>query len=319
MANRVFIVPRRNDLAGMNLSLTDVHPNAGQKNSIYDGVPQNIYVPESIDVAGATVVNGIAYISGSLNTTLAAANNNVDDDTTGGGNDVTATQETAFGLAAYLFDRVQGGGTALATAPPLPFADANTVAGLILADVLTGTNLDLARINAHLNATVANTDLNGASGNSRSFGSVEDIMRILSGEVYRLPLLTILGEHSGGTKEFYALATRQALVQAQTPAQVASQGQFYASGSFLAASDAGYRARPTLIRNGSINASLAEGVIEGYSAAAGITVTNPSFAYNAADVTAWRPRAQRVTGANVPATGLDPAIHLYTDTGVCLT
>jgi hypothetical protein len=212
MANRVYIVPRRNDLAGMNLALGDLHPNAGQRNSIYDGAPQNVYVPAGIDVAGTTNVNGVAYISGSLNTTLTSAHNDVDDDTTGGGNDVTATQETAFGLAAYLLDRVQGGGVASATAAPISIANANTIAGLILADVLTGTDLTVARLTAHCVATVANTDFDGDAALSRSFGTVEDVMRILSGEVYRLPIRTILGEDSGGTGAFYTLATRQGIV-----------------------------------------------------------------------------------------------------------
>lgn len=314
---RVFIIPLRNDLAGMNLSLTDLSPNAGQKNSIYDGVHQNVYIGEAMDQPGATVVNGTAYVSGSLNTLLTAGA--VDDDTTGGGNDVAAVAATTFGLASYLLDRVHGGGTAVATAPPLTFGNANNIATAILADVTAGTNLTVARLTALCAAEVANTDFDGAAANSRSFGDVEDIMRILSGEVYRLPQLTILGENSGGTSEFYALNTRQALVAAQTAAQVAAQGQFSASGSFLTASDAGYRARPTIIRNGSVNASIAEGVIEGYSNAQGITVRNPSYAYSAAAVTNLRPRAVDESNTAIPATGTAPAIAVVTDTGVWLT
>src|SRR3989344_4302099 len=112
MANRIYIIPRRNDLAGAGISLRDLKPNAGQKNSIYDGQHQNVYVAEPLDQAGATVVDGLVYVSGSKNTTLTA--NAVADDTTGGGNDVTAMQATSFGLASYLKDRVHRAGIAAA-------------------------------------------------------------------------------------------------------------------------------------------------------------------------------------------------------------
>lgn len=310
---RVFIIPQRNDLAGINLSLTDVQPNAGQKNSIYDGAAQNIYIAESIDPIGATVVNGLSWVSGSLNTQLAA--DAVADDTTGGGNDVTAVADTTFGLAAYLKDRVQAGGVALATAPQLAFADANTIAQNLMTDVVTGVDLDLARINTRIAAVAADSDLNGASGFSRSFGTVEEVLRILAGESYRLRALTIIENVAG---EFLTLAQRTVFVDAQTPAEIATQGQFYAAGAFLTASDAGYRARPTLIRNGSINASAVEGVLAGYAANPGIEVLNRNFAYTAGAVTTIRPRAVRLDGTAVPTNGISPAVRVITDEGVVL-
>ena len=312
MANRVYIVPLRNDLKGLGLSLTDLKPSAGQRNSIYDGQHQNVYLEESLDPAGTTVVDGINYVSGPLNTTLTA--NAVADDTTGGGNNVTAMQATSFGLAAYLKDRVHRAGIAAAANGELAFAECNAAAALILTDALAGTTLDLARINVHLAATVAQTDLTGASGFSKSFGSVEDIMKILSGAVYRLPVLTII-ENVGGN--FRSLAERQVFVAAQTAAYVAAQGQFYASGSFLTASDAGFRDRALLARTGALNLSVLSGVLSHYKGS--MTVLNSSnYAYSAGAVTAWKPRAVKITGAAIAATGTSPLVAVYDQDGNAL-
>ena len=311
MANRVFILPLRSDLAGVGLNLTDLSPNAGQKNGVYDGTPQNNYIAEMHDAEGVTVVNGIAYVSGSLNTTLLAAHNDIADDTTGGGNDVVATQQACFGLAAYLFDRVQtGGGVGNA---PITIAQANTCAGLIEAAALAGNALTEAAINVILAANIAGaTTLLAAGGASLSFGTVEDIMRILAGEIYRLPLLTILGTQAD---VFLTLANRQVLVTAQTPTFITAQGQFYVSGGFLAAGDSGYRARPTLVRTGAFNISNAEGVIDGYKLATIEVLNTVNFAYTAATVTAIKPRARLLGGGNVAATGIGAAIGVYDDAG----
>jgi len=320
MADRIFIIPRRNDLAGVGINLGDLHPNAGQKNSVYAGTHQNVYVAEALDQLGATVQNGLAWRSGSLNTDLTsvAGYNDIDDDTTGGGDDVSATQLTSFGLAAYLFDRVDPGGAAGAGTNPMTVAQATTIAQTIMDVVDAGTALTLAAIDAILTAAPisAATDLDGAAANSDSFGSVRDILRILSGEIYRVPLLTILGDVSTGTGDFLGLAARQALVDAQTAAQVVSQGQFYSSGSFLAADDAGYRARPTLVPTGAFNSSNASGVVAGYKG--NITVLNRDFAYTAGAVSTWRPRALALDTTVIPATGIWPAFAVYDQDGTAL-
>ena len=312
MTNRIYIVPRRNDLVGVGLSLTDLKPNAGQKSSVYDGQHQNVYLAESMDPAGATVVNGVSYVSGSKNTTLTA--NAVADDTTGGGNDVNAMAATSFGLASYIKDRVHRAGIAVLANGEMTFAECNAVAALIVADALAGVTLNLARINVHLAATVANTDLDGAGGNSVSFGSVEDILRILSGEVYRLPQLTIIESAAGA---FQTLAQRAVFVAAQTPAMIAAQGQFAASGGFLSASDVGYVARPQLVRTGALNASLLSGVLSHYKGAMAILNTN-NYAYTAGEVTAWKPRAQDIGGTAIPTTGLSAPVTVYLNDGTVL-
>ncbi len=315
MANRVFIIPLRSDLAGVGLNLGDLHPNAGQKNSVYDGEAQNAYISEMHDQEGATVVNGIAYVSGALNTTLLAAHNDIDDDSTGGGNDCSATQQTCFGLAAYLLDRVEQANAV--NDPPLTIAQANAAAGAIEAAALAGNPLTLAAINTLLVAAAgAGTELTNAGG-TNSFGTVEDILRILSGEIYRLPLLTILSTIAGGAG-FRTLAQRQVLTAAQTPAQITTQGQFYASGGFLVAGDSGYRAKPTLVPTGAFNISNAAGKVFGYKQVTFRLENTNDHAYAAANVLAWRPRATLLGTGNVAATGIGAAIGVYDQDGNAL-
>jgi len=320
MADRVFIIPLRSDMAGVGLNLGDLHPNAGQKNSIYDGTPQNNYIAEMNDRPGATVVNGTAYVSGSLTTTMAAAHNDIDDQTSAaaGAVNVSATQATAFGLGAYIFDRVDPGGAGGAGTNPMTVAQANTMAAALVTIAQAGGALTLAAINVALSVVVATTDLDGTAATSDSFGTVLDVMRILSGEVYRLPLLTILGAPSTGTSDFLSRADRQVIVDAQLASDVATYGQFYAAGSFVAATDNGYRARPTLVPTGAFNISNALGVIAGFKAATFAMANSHDHAYAAADVTAWRPRAVTLAGANIPATGVGAAIGCYNHLGTAL-
>ncbi len=315
MANRVFIIPLRSDLAGAGLSFTDLHPNAGQRNSVYDGTPQNNYCMNMHDQEGVTVVSGVAYVSGALNTTLLGAHNDIDDDTTGGGNDASATQQTCLGLAAYLFDRVEQANAA--NDPPLTIAQANTAAAAIEAAALAGNALTLAAINVILVAAAgAGTELTNAGG-TNSFGTVRDVLRILTGEVYRLPLLTILATIAGGAG-FRTLAQRQVLVDAQTAAMIAAQGQFYSSGGFLTAGEPGYRARPTLVPSGAFNISNAQGVLNGYKLATFALARTNDYAYAAGDVLAWKPRAGLLGTGNVAATGVGAAIGVYDQDGNAL-
>jgi len=320
MADRVFIIPQRSDLAGAGLTLGDLHPNAGQKNGVYDGTPQNNYLQEMLDQPGTTVVNGLDYVSGSLHTTLDGTHNDIDDRTSvaAGANNVSATQATAFGLAAYFFDRVDPGGVGGAGTDPMTVANANAMAAAVSAIALAGGALTLAAINTSLSAVVAQTDLDGTAVTSDSFGTVRDVLRILSGETYRLPVLTILGDAAAVTGDFLGLAARQVIVDAQLVTDVTTYGQFYASGDFLSAGDSGYRARPTLVPTGAFNISNAVGVVAGYKLATFEMLHTYDFAYAAADVLAWRPRATLLGTGNVPATGIARAIRVYDQDGNAL-
>lgn len=314
MADRAYIIPVRNDLDGMGLLVEDLFPNGSQKNLIYDGADQAGYLKYSFDQPGATTVAADSYISGSTNTSpLTAA---ADDDTTGGGDDVIATQVAQFGLLAYLQERVQPGGVAAATAVPATEVQAAGFATAILALVAAGTPLTITNINTALAGVVADTDLDGFAANSKSFGTVEEILQILSGQVYRVRGFTILGENSGGaTGEFFTLAERTALVNAQD--SVANGGVvFYAQGGFLERGEPGFRDIRELILSGSVRISAGEGKLAGFAKST-IAFNNPAFDYTGSNPRL--PRATTLDGTNLPASGVGAAVVVVDNLGNYLT
>lgn len=314
MAHRAYVLAQRNDVVGMNIQVLDLKPNSSQKSGSYDGDGQTFYL-NSIDTAGTTNMIGNGYESGSRQTTMAAFYEAVADDTTGGGNDVLANQNACLGLAAYLRERVQPGGVALATAGRMTLAHANTQAGAILALVRTGGDLTLAGINAVLSNValggVAATDLDGAAALSRSFGSVEDILRIISGEIYRSPMNCII---CNVANQFLDLAARDVLVLAQVSATTGKT--FVSQGGFLTNLEHGYEKIPTLAITGDMFASMGGGYL--FKMEAGMTFKNPNFAYAAADVTPFKPRALDLSGVAIPATGTLSTVRVYDDEGTNL-
>lgn len=311
MADRAFIVPRRNDIDGMNMQVTDLRPNTSDRNLIYDGAGQTGYLKWSLDTPDTTTVEGDSFVSGSTNTSPLAAL--ADDDTTGGGNDVQATTAAQFGLLAYIQDRIQPGGVASATADPATPTEALNMADALTALVEAGSDLTLTDINTALSGVVADTDLDGAAANSRSFGSVEDILRILSGEVYRVRAFTIIGEDTGGTSEFYDLATREGLVAAQDPASNGGT-TFFAQGAFLERDEPGFRdVRPILVSE-YVRISAHEGVLAGFAASR--SFNNPLWDYTGTDPTL--PRARDIDGNALPSDGAHEVVAVYNFDGTLL-
>jgi hypothetical protein len=297
MANQVYIIPRRNDLDGMNIQVTDLWPSESQKNNVYDGFGQAGYLKWSLDAPGATQVDGDSWAGGSTNTELLVGDVLVVDSTVDAANDCQRTAAAQFGLAAYLRERVEAAGLAAGTAPPTP-VQAQAMADGILAAVEAGTAPTLANINAALSVVVAATELTNAGG-SESFGAVEEVVRIIRGEVYRVRAFTIVTDAAG---VFLDLAARQVLEAAQ-----ASVDTFYAAGLFLVAGEPAFRAFRPLYRNDYFNVSNGEGVLAGLKGS--IDFNNPNFAYTAGTVTAFAPRAFTLDPAiPVPADGDAPAI-----------
>jgi len=310
MANQVYIVPLRNDLDGVNMQVTDLRPNTSQHNLIYDGEGQTGYLKWSMDVPGTTVVDGDSFAGGSTFTKPITAVSA--DDTTGGGNDVSVAGVAEFGLEAYLRDRVHvnPGGNDDSMTP----AEAALVATDIRAAAAAGTAITLAVVNASLNANLAGADNDLEGTNGTSFGTIEDILKILGGQVYRVRALSIISDN---TDAWLGLTARQVIVDAQTPAQILSQGQFYAQGAFLSSGDPGFRNVRPILRSGYVNISNGTGVLAAYKAAT-FGWQNPNFAYNAADVTVLRPRATGISGTAVAATGVGAAFALYDHLGNAL-
>ena len=301
MATRAFVIPVRNDLDGMGAQFTDVRPNSSGRNLIYDGDGQTGYLKHSLDPKGLTVVSGRAYVSGSTNTVPISALAAVV--TAAPGNDANATTVTDFGLRAYLRDRVQSGG---AGGGAFSVADSNTAANALEARLVAGDDLTLAAINVVLNAVVAGSELTVAGG-SKSFGTVEEIIRIMSGEVYRVPLNTIITDDAG-PDVFLTLAERTALV---TAADVPAL--WTAAGAFLTADDAGYRNVRIVALSSDIKSSAAEGMLFGFSQA--MSFRNPAFYYGIPGTNSSLPRAQTSAGVNVPATGVAQGLWVYDSAG----
>jgi hypothetical protein len=306
MANRIFIIPRRTDFPGMNIAVWDLWPNNPQKNNELDGEGQTCYLGSCLDLPGATVRNGDAYMSGSTNTLMIQ---NIDAavamDTTGLGNDVTATSTACFGLSAYLRERVKDG----VGKTPLSIANAMRMANAIRTAAEAGGALTVAAIDVLLGAIRLGTALN----TNGSFGTVEDVLRILSGEVYRSPRYVILADNK--VNFWLPLAHRNFLVAAQLTGTTGLT--FSSHGGFLTSLEAGYRGRPVLARTGHANLSMADGTLHAYSHA--MTFLNPSFAYAAADVTADRPRASDIAGNAIPATGVHFGVRGYLHTNQAAT
>lgn len=303
MANRIFIIPRRNDLEGMNVQVTDLWPNTSLRNGVLDPQGQTCYVGACADSPGLTVVSGTSYVRGSKSTTLAA--NPVIDDTTGGGNDCYAPVTTTLGLAAYLRERVQKGG---AGGSFLTFANANTIAAAIRTVAEAGGSLDLSAINVLLAATGGvGTELTSAGG-STSFGTVVDILRILSGETYISPQYTIITD---AAPVFLDEADRDALIAAQTPG--ANGGTtFVSKGHFMTSLEPGYVGRPTTITTGFLMASANVGQLHAYVQDTA-KLLNPAFTYGSGGT------AKDIAGNEIPATGVHAFLHLYTvDGGVAV-
>jgi len=220
MPNRAYIIPLRNDLNGVGLQLRDLQPVAGQKSSTYDGEHQDFYVKWSYDYPGVTVNNTVGgvqtYASGSLNTLPLAALTLVDTD---GNmvNDAVVAANSEFGLAAYLREVCSNQAHNI-----LVLADAASAAARIMALAGAGSALSQVNINAAINAAVAagvsgfaqNFDIL-TSGVVRSFGTIEGVIRILSGETYMVPNNCIIGD---AASNFITVASRAILVAAAVAA-----------------------------------------------------------------------------------------------------
>lgn len=170
MSNRAYIVLARNDLADNFLQILDLKPNSSLRNQSYEPAGQTHYPTFFVQ-----------------NSTVAL---------TSGDGGILTTNDTYYGLAAYLVDNVENVGDGNLA---LTEDQANGIASAILTRVAAGLPLALSDINTVINAEadVSLSDLNGVVTNSESTGSVEAILQILAGSVYKLPAGSQVGNASG--------------------------------------------------------------------------------------------------------------------------
>lgn len=152
-----FICKRRSDIPNSTLQVTDLWPNASQRNQSIDPKPQ-----------------GPRYVRAPENNAVTLAS-------TGATQRYFATAQS--GLAAYIVANVATGAAAAFTP-----AQATTAANALIAAMAAGSALGLAQINVILAAAAAGSALTAGT----STGAVTDILRILSGATYTVPAGTIV-------------------------------------------------------------------------------------------------------------------------------
>lgn len=152
-----FICLRRTDIPNGTLQITDLWPNASQRNQSIDPQPQ-----------------GPRYQSAPVTNTVVLSS-------TGATQRFFATAQS--GLAAYLVANVATGAGAALTP-----AQATTAATNLITRMRSGLVMALADINTILAAAAAGSALTAGG----STGAVTDVLRILSGATYTVPAGTVV-------------------------------------------------------------------------------------------------------------------------------
>jgi len=291
MSTRAYICIARNDLPTGQLQLTDLRPNASQRSFSYELVPQSGYLNPNNVVQHAAV-------------TATAAS----DPDAVGGNDHLSTATAEYGLCAYLRDRVNvnpGGVLGVGTDRSMDFGEATTISDAIIDRVINGLSLTLADINVILNAnlTGADNDLEGTAGDS--FGTVEDILRILSGEVYLVKANTVIDLTTN--RIFQSEAERVLAIDTNT-------ANFFSKGEFVASTDTAYRKFLKLYDTGSLRVSAGEGVLSKLKAAT-FAFTNHTYYYAGVAAVGKTAAKDIRSGADIPATGAHRAVCVYDSLG----
>lgn len=175
-----FILARRAEIQNGAVQITDLFPNASQRNLVNDPVGQGpfyVRVPNLGDQgAYRTIIK--TNSDGSLE-----------------------FLRESRGLIAYLIENVEADNAGDADA--LTLAEAQTSAEAILARVRAGQKIERTDVNDILTATLGGnaTNLDGAdnAGNpaGNSTGSISDILAILAGEEYIVPAGTRIQEANG--------------------------------------------------------------------------------------------------------------------------
>lgn len=287
MRQRAYLCVLRNDIPQSALQYGDVFPNTSQRNASIDPQGQTGYINPENTVQNNAIVEAVASDPDGV-----------------GGNSHLSTSVEAFGLQAYLRERVHvnPSGDDDSMTP----AEALTVANAIVARVVAGQSLTLVDVNAILNANLAgaDNDLEGTAGDS--FGSLEDILKILSGQVYLTPANTVIALLAG---DFVSLANRILAIDANTAV-------FSAQGKFLEKDNAEYRLSRQLYVSGSLSASLGEGQLR-YLNSADYAWTNYKFYYGGI-AEPKKQAAQTIAGTNIPTSGVAKAITVFADDGSIL-
>jgi len=256
--SRAYICLARNDLDENYLQVLDLWPNESLRNFPYQGVGQTEYLtwfPQNDAVAitaGPPVVANATY----------------------------------YGLRAYLFDCIDN--QSAATHISLTVTFANDIATALLGQVASGAALTTAIVDGIVAGICANSDLTGlTAAGSTSLGSIEELLRILAGETYRVASGAAF---STGGGVFHAAKVG---VFVTTPDIIQNLGVGPAADAVLyglpvlsrtpvtqtGTSDLNYHAIRQIVHTGELDMSAASGVLSKLKAT-GFTFDNPLFLYS---------------------------------------
>jgi hypothetical protein len=163
---RAYIVLRRNDLADNFLEVLDLIPNTSQRRFPYETYGQTEYLShfliDGVNLPPITTGAGPIYIDGD-----------------------------SYGLSSYCIDRIEYTSAAGRALTGGVGGEAAQVAAAFEALASTGAALTAAALNAAVVGVLgAGNDLTGIAGNS--IGTVEEVLRILTGERYKMPDQTMV-------------------------------------------------------------------------------------------------------------------------------
>lgn len=292
---RAFIVLNRNDLPDNLLQVLDLKPNSSQFSPAYNG--QN---------SGQTGYATWWARDASVNTTVAT-------------DGAFLLNGVAYGLAAYLIDNVedQAAGAALTA------AQANAARTSILGKAAAGTALTAAEIADSLsNNGVADADAATTLTAGNSDGTVAEVLRILAGEVYRLPDNSVV-EAAGA---FNAVRSGDFITRPNVENPASEQGTYGAVRGRKSTSPLPYirpgevRAGQTpvqagledvlfrdvrvIVNTGDLHLSALSGVLAELKSAT-YTFVNSGFTYGGGGT------AVDLSGTAVPAHGIARAVTIY--------
>jgi len=217
---------------------------------------------------------------------------------------------TTYGVRAYILDTIEDPtGNA-----PTSVADAATIANLIFAQVAAGGDLLVATLNAFVVAVHgAGSSWDGSAGNSR--GTVQDLLRILYGDVYRMANLAAISDGAGN---FHAANTGAFVVTPNLVQTLNHPGGRWGTEKIPTAAapqtgtqDLTFRNIRRLFNTGEVHLSALTGVLSKLTPAT-FTWLNPQFTYGAAGT------ALTIAGGAIPATGAGRAVVVYDITGAII-
>lgn len=303
---RAYIVLARNDLDASLLQVLDLGPNSSQFSPAYEG-------QDSGQTGYQTWYAGDSTVNSTAATSAPGA---------GGGASVDSDGDL-YGLAAYLVATVEDQGSNAA----ITAAVANATRDAIFDLVEAGSALTAAAI---ANALTANGVANAGGGTSLtagdSIGSVEEVLRILAGEVYKLDDATQLTTAAGAfdaTTSGYFVQRPEVEVQdskrnasaigvrgrkSTAPLTHLRPGEVRAgqAPTLGAQEDTLFRDVRTVIDTGHLHLSLQSGVLAELAAST-YAFVNPSFSYNG--------DALAIGGTSLGSTGVGRAVVVYDASG----